>query len=93
MEFVVGEHYSPLLAQGNTRKVGRWRETILSTSAGRQDNCQLFKSERNPEAPHQIQVGKGPRNVRKAELLREQGDSRIPVFIKREYLVRTGKPW
>jgi hypothetical protein len=36
MEFVVGEHYSPLLAQGNTRKVGRWRkQSYLPQQDGR----------------------------------------------------------
>lgn len=52
-----------------------------------------FGRKRNPEAPREIQVGKGPQNIRKAELLAEQPEKHIPVFVKRTDLKNTDKLW
>ena len=42
-----------------------------------------FGRKRNPDAPEEIQVGKGPQNIKKAELLAQQPEQRIPVFVKK----------
>lgn len=53
----------------------------------------LFKRDKNPEVPNEIQVGRGVRNVKKAELLSRQGDDPIPVFVKRTNLRMTDRIW
>jgi hypothetical protein len=90
MGFVVGDHY---MRRAIHEKVGGGEEQSYLPQQNGKIIAGFFKLERNPGAPREIQVGKGPRNVRKAELLAEQDDKRIPVFMKRTDLRKTNKPW
>ncbi len=92
MKFAVGEHYS----HKEIREAlgGGEPQTYLPQIKGQNRIAAgLFRRKSNPGAPREIQVGTGPQNVKKAELLAEQDDRSIPVFIKREDLKGTDRVW
>jgi hypothetical protein len=92
MEFKVGELYSR--NEVHEKIGGGEPRTYLPQIKGENRIAAgLFGRERNPEAPREIQVGKGPQNKKKAELLAKQGDKAIPVFVKRPDLKNTDKVW
>ncbi len=90
MEFLIGELYSrttihEALGGGEPR-------TYLPQHDGRiLAGC--FGRKRNPGAPEEIQVGKGPQNVKKAELLAQLPEQRIPVFVKKPEVKDTDRVW
>ncbi len=89
MGFVVGDHY---VRRAIHEQLGGGEEQSYLPQQNGKIIAGFFKRKRNPGAPREIQVGKGPRNVRKAELLAEQDDKRIPVFMKRTDLRKAHKP-
>ncbi|MDQ3658911.1 MAG: hypothetical protein M3338_04480 [Actinomycetota bacterium] len=90
MRFVVGELYSRTIIHETLG--GGEPQTYLPQHNG-QIIAGCFGRTRNPEAPEEIQIGKGPQNVRKAELLARQPGKHVPVFIKRTDVKDTEKVW
>ena len=90
MRFAVDELYSR--EEIHTGLGGGELETYLPQHNGR-IIAGCFGRERNPEAPEEIQIGRGLQNIKKAKILAEQPESEIPVFIKRTDLKSRRRVW
>ena len=90
MEFVVGELYS----RDKIHQVlgGGEPQTYLPQRDG-EILAGCFGRDRNPEAPEEIQIGRGLQNIKKAELLATTPERLISVFIKRTDLKGTNRIW
>lgn len=89
MKFITGKRYSRDEIQSALRGeiqsyLPQYKKRIVA-------GC--FRQELNPDAPNEIQVGKKPKVVRKAELLSQQENKEIPIFIKPKGLRDTNKVW
>lgn len=78
MSFILGRRYS---RKDINKVLGGETVTYLPQTAGK-IVCGCFERGMNTSAPEEVQVGNAPRVTEKAELLADQLDKRIPVFMK-----------